>query len=251
MGVLDLPERVPAGHRRWPAPASRKPSSDETTTATHHKKARTPPVTPPEAAHREAGERRAWAGVGWKMRAAPDPRKPWASGTGSPRSVYHRQLGPPSEFPGPPHAPTCRSSEQLREKENLPMRCSLSPSCPTRGDSLPPEPTGVRPTSPLPSGPSPEPRLAFSRGHRSPSPHHSHPPGYCALLLGLGSKGTLASDPPQHHDSRADPHGHGSGRGSPGTQLWAGTGVHRPLPSTCNNRVGHAWRPSCWATGIV
>lgn len=32
------------------------PPANETTTATHRKKARTPPVTPLEAAHREAGK---------------------------------------------------------------------------------------------------------------------------------------------------------------------------------------------------
>ena len=224
----------PAGHRRWAAPRPLgNPPANETTTATHRKKARTPPVTPLEAAHREAGERRGRAG-GWKMRAAPDPSEA-PGGNRKPRSASTtRTLARPLSFQDPHTPPPAAHQSSCGRRENLSGRCRVKSLVPhPRGDSLPPEQTGVRPTSPLPSGRSVSRTKAglLSRGHRSPSPRHSLPQVTShALLLGLGSKGTWRVTHPSIMTASGRPTRAWLTRGGPGTQLGAGIRSSRPHP---------------------
>lgn len=168
----------------------------------------------PEAAHREVGERRARAG-GWKMRAAPDPSEA-PGGNRKPRSVYHRQLGPP-EFPGPPHALPAAHQSSFGRRENLSgeMQSQVPPAPPAGilchqsqqwGASH--ISTSKRSVSRTKAGP-----LSMVTGAPSPFPA-AIPQATSCTTLGL-VKGHLASDPPQHHDSVGQTHTGMAQKGQP------------------------------------
>lgn len=188
------------------------------------------------------------------MRAAPDPSEA-PGGNRKPRSAPTTgSLARPLSFQDPHTPPPAAHQSSFGRRENLSGEVqSQVPPAPPRGNSLPPEQTAVRPTSPLPSGQSPEPRLGLSPGVTG-APHlitaipqvTSH-----ALLLGLGSKGTWRVTHPSIMTASGRPTRAWLRRGSPGTQLGAGIRSSPPSPSTCNNRVGHSLRLGFWATGIV
>lgn len=152
------------------------------------------------------------------MRAAPDPSEA-PGGNRKPRSASTTgSLARPLSFQDPHTPPPAAHQSSFGRRENLSgeMQSQVPPAPPARGFFATRANRGASHISTSKRSVSRTKAGPLSKGHRSPSPHHSHPPGYFSCTtFGTRVKGHLASDPPQHHDSVGQTHTGMAQKGQP------------------------------------